>query len=101
MGDGSPLSFSGKKPLEKDLMVPQFVAHLFGKFGRASLASCCSPYPYMQQITNQPADVTWEPAAALPVGTENTEKGVGQRFSDALRSDAPSWAPPVSQLAGN
>ena len=51
-GDGSPLSFSGKKPLEKDLVVPQFVARFFGKLGRASLA------PYMQQITNQLADVT-------------------------------------------
>lgn len=53
MGDSSPLSFSGKKPLEKDLMVPQFVACFFGKLDRASMAD-----PYMQQITTQTADVT-------------------------------------------
>lgn len=38
MGDDSPLSFSGKKPLEKDLVVPQFVACFFGKLDRVPLA---------------------------------------------------------------
>lgn len=58
MGNGSPLSFSGKKPLEKDLVVPRFATHAFGKLGRASLASHPHPYPYTQQITNLPAEVT-------------------------------------------
>lgn len=61
------------------------------------------PFPYGQPITSQPADVTGSQQRSCQ-SVQKTEKREWDSvffFSDAVRSDTPSWAPPVSQLAGN
>lgn len=88
--NGSPLS-SGKKSLEKGPMVPQLVSCFF----RCFLAPTLTP---PSADTDQLAGVTGSQQQSCQSGQKHSK---GRVTAFVRGSDTLSWAPPVSQRAGN